>query len=137
MVLGNVSLMIVGLDLTGVSLWEFEKVINAVPAHLIRDFRERVYESKYGAGVLSTCNRFETYLLSDITFVEDFADFLRELGVDRRRLYIRLNGEVVRYLIEVACGPTVAIRHVVLNECACNYLRIVREVFGIDGEAGN
>jgi len=97
-----VELHLVGVSIRDSGLDVLERVAKTVPLALSDFFGNR--PNGCGVAILSTCNRFEIYSLAP----KDVADFLKGLfynaGVNPDTLFVASRKNVVKHLIEVACG---------------------------------
>lgn len=99
----SLNLLLVGLDLRRNNLHEVEKAVK----HLTQDKivnRCKLCYGQYGLGILSTCNRFELYLISYSKDENHLLELFSESNIDKNSLYIKSGEDAVKHLIEVACG---------------------------------
>jgi len=99
----SLNLILVGLDLKSTSLSNVEKAVKKLTWDRVVDACQRVY-GRYGVGILSTCNRFELYILSYSGDFKCIVESFYKAGISRDSLYVLEGERAVKHLIEVACG---------------------------------
>jgi glutamyl-tRNA reductase len=99
----SLNLLLVGLDLKHSRLYNIEKVVKTLTHNKIVDACSRFY-GQYCVGILSTCNRFELYIISYSEGLEGIMDSFSDAGINVDSLYVKTGEEAVKHLTEVACG---------------------------------
>ena len=90
----SLNLLLVGLDLRRNGLQDVERAVK----HLTHDRvtnKCRMFYGQYGLGILSTCNRFELYLISYSSDENYLLDLFYELNIDKNSIYTKLGEDAV------------------------------------------
>lgn len=100
----SANIMLIGVNLGEGGLVNLEKTIRLIPQERIL----QIVGDEYGIGFLSTCNRFEIYLITHEYLLPAIGSRLKSLfnslGIWDRSLYMLTGEEAVRHLVRVASG---------------------------------